>query len=154
MIQSFINSQRSVATAAAFILTYFVVLSLGRFFKRRARVPLGFFFQVFCLTLAFYAAITVYGVQADWRNHIGAALVLLSPAVIVAFVNHYLWDLYFEKKRQTAVPHILRDMLAFLVFLVALLLVLSFGYHAETQLKGLVFGSSVTASASTYVSST
>ena len=46
MIQSFINSQRSVATAAAFILTYFVVLSLGRFFKRRARVPLGFFFQV------------------------------------------------------------------------------------------------------------
>jgi len=145
MIQSFINSQRPVATAAAFILTYFVVLSLGRFFKRRARVPLGFFFQVFCLTLAFYAAITVYGVQADWRNHIGAALVLLSPAVIVAFVNHYLWDLYFEKKRQTAVPHILRDMLAFLVFLVALLLVLSFGYHAETQLKGLVFGSSVIA---------
>jgi hypothetical protein len=59
MIQSFINSQRPVATAAAFILTYFVVLSLGRFFKRRARVPLGFFFQVFCLTLAFYAAITV-----------------------------------------------------------------------------------------------
>src|SRR6266550_4326819 len=85
MIQSFINSQRSVATAAAFILTYFVVLSLGRFFKRRARVPLGFFFQVFCLTLPFYAAITVYGVQSDWRNHIGAALVLLSPAVIVAF---------------------------------------------------------------------
>src|SRR5438034_4712900 len=145
MIQSFINSERSVATMVAFVLTYFVLLSLGRFFKRRARVPLGFFFQVFCLTLAFYAAITVYGVQADWRNHVGAALVLLSPAVVVAFVNHYLWDLYFEKKRQTAVPHILRDMLAFLVFLVALLLVLSFGYHAETQLKGLLAGSGIIA---------
>src|SRR5438094_615392 len=145
MIQSFINSQRPVATAAAFILTYFAVLSLGRFFKRRARVPLGFFFQVFCLTLAFYAAITVYGVQANWRNHVGAALVLLSPALIVAFINHYLWDLYFEKKRQTPVPHILRDMLAFLVFLVALLLVLSFGYHAETQLKGLLAGSGIIA---------
>src|SRR5881394_3673206 len=145
MIQAFISSQRAAATAAAFILTYFVALTLGRFFKRRARVPLGFFFQVFCLTLAFYAAITVYGVQADWRNHIGAALVLLSPAVIVAFVNHYLWDLYFEKKRQTAVPHILRDMLAFLVFLVALLLVLSFGYHAEAQLKGLLAGSGIIA---------
>ena len=145
MIQSFINSQRSVATMVAFVLTYFVLLSLGRFFKRRAHVPLGFFFQIFCLTLAFYAAITVYGVQADWRNHVGAALVLLSPAVVVAFVNHYLWDLYFEKKRQTAVPHILRDMLAFLVFLVALLLVLSFGYHAETQLKGLLAGSGIIA---------
>src|SRR5881275_2527931 len=145
MIQAFISSQRAAATAVAFILTYFVALTLGRFFKRRAHVPLGFFFQIFCLTLAFYAAITVYGVQADWRNHVGAALVLLSPAVVVAFVNHYLWDLYFEKKRQTAVPHILRDMLAFLVFLVALLLVLSFGYHAETQLKGLLAGSGIIA---------
>jgi len=72
-------------------------------------------------------------------------LVLLSPALIVAFVNHYLWDFYFEKKRQTPVPHILRDMLAFLLFLVALLLVLSFGYHAETQLKGLLAGSGILA---------
>ena len=47
-------------------------------------------------TLAFYAAITVYGVQADWRKHVGAALqVLLSPAFIIAFANHYLWDFYF-----------------------------------------------------------
>src|SRR5438067_10500875 len=145
MIQSFINSERPVATVAAFILTYFVVLSLGRFFKRRARVPLGFFFQVFCLTLAFYAAITVYGVQADWRNHVGADLVLLSPALIVAFINHYLWDLYIDKKRQTPVPHILRDMLAFLVFLGAFLLVLGFGYPAETQLKGLFAGSGIIA---------
>jgi small-conductance mechanosensitive channel/CRP-like cAMP-binding protein len=145
MIQSFINSERPVATAAAFILTYFVVLSLGRFFKRHERVPLGFFFQIFCLTLAFYVAISVYGVQGSWRNHLGAALVLLSPALIVAFVNHYLWDFYFEKKRQTPVPHILRDMLAFLLFLVALLLVLSFGYHAETQLKGLLAGSGIIA---------
>src|SRR5438067_13528552 len=141
MIQSFINSERPVATVAAFLLTYFVVLSLGRFFKRRARVPLGFFFQIFCLTLAFYAAITVYGVQADWRKHIGAALVLLSPAFIVALANHYLWDFYFEKKRQTPIPHILREMFALIVFLIALLLVLSFGYHAEAQLKGLVVGS-------------
>src|SRR6476660_10585991 len=145
MIQSFINSQRPVATAAASILTYFVVLSLGRFLKRRARVPLGFFFQIFCLTLAFYAAITVYGVQADWRKHVGAALVLLSPAFIVAFANHFLWDFYFERKRQTPIPHILREIFALLVFLITLLLVLSFGYHAEAQLKGLLAGSGIVA---------
>src|SRR5213596_3898758 len=145
MIQSFINSQRPVATAAAFILTYFVVLSLGRFFKRRAHVPLGFFFQIFCLTLAFYAAITVYGVQADWRKHVGAALVLLSPPFIIAFANHYLWDFYFEKKRQTPIPHILREIFALIVFLITLLLVLSFGYHAEAQLKGLLAGSGIAA---------
>src|SRR5437660_12809000 len=97
MIQACIISQRAAATAVAFILTYFVVLSLGRFFKRRAHVPLGFSFQIFCLTLAFYAAITVYGVQANWRNHVGAALVLLSSVLVVAFVNRYLWDFYFDK---------------------------------------------------------
>src|SRR5437762_1014324 len=145
MIQAFVSSQRPAATVIAFILTYFVAISLGRFFKRHARVPLGLFFQIFCLTLAFYAAITVYGVQADWRKHVGAALVLLSPAFIVAFANHYLWDFYFEKKQQTPIPHILREMFALLVFLVALLLVLSFVYHAEAQLKGLLAGSGIAA---------
>src|SRR6059058_1578586 len=145
MIQAFISSQRAAATAVAFILTYFVALTLGRFFKRRAQVPLGLFFQIFCLTLALYAAITVYGVQADWRKHVGAALVLLSPAFIVAFANHYLWNFYFEKKQQTPIPHILREMFALLVFLVALLLVLSFVYHAEAQLKGLLAGSGIAA---------
>src|SRR5213595_58773 len=145
MIQAFISSQRAAATAVAFILTYFVALTLGRFFKRRAQVPLGLFFQTFCLTLAFYAAITVYGVQADWRKHVGAALVLLSPPFIIAFANHYLWDFYFEKKRQTPIPHILREIFALLVFLITLLLVLSFGYHAEAQLKGLLAGSGIVA---------
>ena len=41
MIQAFISSQRAAATAVAFILTYFVALTLGRFFKRRAQLPLG-----------------------------------------------------------------------------------------------------------------
>src|SRR5437764_291011 len=145
MIQAFISSQRAAATVIAFILTYFVALTLARFFKRREGVALGFFSQIFCLTLAFYAAISVYGVQADWRNHVGAALVLLSPAFIVAFANHYLWDFYFEKKRQTPIPHILREIFALIVFLITLLLVLSFGYHAEAQLKGLLAGSGIAA---------
>src|SRR5437660_8550108 len=145
MIQSFINSERPIATVAAFILTYFVALSLGRFFKRRAHVPLAFSFQLFCLTLAFYAAITVYGVEANWRNHVGAALVLLGSVVVVAFVNRYLWDFYFEKKRQTPIPHFLREVFALIVFLITLFLVLSFGYHAEAQLKGLLAGSGIAA---------
>src|SRR5437667_6384156 len=145
MIQAFISSQRAAATAVAFILTYFVALTLGRFFKRRAQVPLGLFFQTFCLTLAFYAAITVYGVQADWRKHIGAALILLSPAFIVAFANHYLWNFLFQKKPPTPIPHLPREMVSLLVFLVALLLVLSFVYHAEAQLKGLLAGSGIAA---------
>src|SRR2546428_3226133 len=145
MIQAFISSQRAAATVIAFILTYFLALTLGRFFKRRAQVPLGLFFQAFCLTLAFYAAITVYGVQADWRKHVGAALTLLSPAFIIAFANHYLWDFYFEKKRQTPIPHILREVAALFIFLIALLVGLSVGYHGERELKGWLAGSGIAA---------
>src|SRR5207248_9057033 len=67
------------------------------------------------------------------------------PAFIIAFANHYLWDFYFEKKRQTPIPHILREIFALLVFLITLLLVLSVGYHAESQLKGLLAGSGIAA---------
>ena len=81
-----------------FVGTFFVALSIGRFLKRRAGVRLGLLFRLFCLILAFYAAITVYGVHASWRNHVGAAAILLSTALVVALVNRYIWDFYFEKK--------------------------------------------------------
>src|SRR5438045_9443349 len=123
-----------------FIVTFFVALGIGRFLKRLAGVQLGLLFRLVCLTLAFYAAIAVYGVHAPWRHHVGAAAILLSTALIVALVNRYIWDLYFAKKRQTTIPHFLREVVGGVIFLVVLLLVLSYGYHAEAQLKGLLAG--------------
>jgi small-conductance mechanosensitive channel/CRP-like cAMP-binding protein len=145
MIHTFIETQRAAATVIAFLLTYFVALTIGRFLKRRARVPLGMLFQLFCLILAFYAGITVYGVRADWRNHVGAALVLLSSAIAVALLDRYVWDAYFERRRQTPIPKLLREIAALVIFLIALLIVLSVGYHAERELKGLLAGSGIAA---------
>src|SRR5207244_4614370 len=62
-----------------------------------------------------------------------------------ALVNRYVWDFYFEKKRQTPIPHFLREVVGGIIFLIVLLFVLSYGYHAETQLKGLLAGSGVIA---------
>src|SRR5205085_3189062 len=137
------DTQRAALTVGAFIGTFFVALSIGRLLKRGAGVQLGTLYQLFCLTLAFYAALAVYGVEADWRNHIGAAAILLSTALIVALVNRVVWDWYFEKRKQTPIPHFLREVFGGLIFLVALLLVLSVGYHAESQLKGLLAGSGI-----------
>src|SRR6266850_3291536 len=50
-----------------------------------------------------------------------------------------------EKKRQTPIPHFLREVIGGIIFLVALLFVLSSGYHAQAQLKGLLAGSGVVA---------
>src|SRR3989440_3682433 len=139
------DPQRTALTVGAFIGTFFVAHSIGRLLKRGAGVQLGTLYQLFCLTLAFYAALAVYGVEADWRNHIGAAAILLSTALVVALVNRYVWDWYFEKRKQTPIPHFLREVFGGLIFLVALLLVLSVGYHAESQLKGLLAGSGIAA---------
>ena len=48
--------ERDGITVLVFIATFFVALGIGRFLKRRAGVPLGLFFRLFCLVLAFYAA--------------------------------------------------------------------------------------------------
>src|ERR1043165_2098505 len=131
----FIQSQRALLTILIFVATFFVSLTLGRLLKRRAGVPLGVLFQLFCLTLAFYAAMWFYGVKTDWRNHVGAALFLLSTAFLVALLDRYLWDLYWERKRRATIPHFLRQVVALFIYLIALLLVLSVGYHAEGQLR-------------------
>src|SRR6266702_2677532 len=139
------ETERDAITVVVFVGTFFVAVAIGRFLKRRAGVRLGLLFRLFCLTLAFYAALAFYGVHASWRNHVGAAVILLSTALVVALVNRYVWDFYFEKKRQTLIPHFLREVVGGIIFLIVLLLVLSYGYHAEAQLKGLLAGSGVVA---------
>src|SRR6266516_5687503 len=139
------EAERDAITVVVFIGTFFVALGIGRFLKRRAGVQLGLLFRLFCLTLAFYAAIAVYGVHAPWRHHVGAAAILLSTALVVALVNRYVWDFYFETKRGTTIPHFLREVVGGIIFLIVLLLVLSYEYHAEAQLKGLLAGSGVLA---------
>src|ERR1700736_3472919 len=140
-----IETERAAITVVVFIATFFVALTIGRILKRRAGVRLGILYQLFCLILAFYAALAAYGVHTDWRNHIGAAAILLSTAFIFALVNRYLFDLYFEKRRQITIPHFLREVVALVLFLIALLFVLSFGYHAERELKGVLAGSGIAA---------
>src|SRR5256714_1130834 len=139
------DTQRAALTIGAFVGTFIIALSIGRFLKRRAEVRLGIFYQLFCLALAFYAALAVYGLEAPGRVHVGAAAMLLSTALIVALVNRYIWDLYFERRKQTPIPHFLREIVALVIFVVALLFVLSFGYHAERELKGVVATSGVAA---------
>src|SRR5213596_2781159 len=145
MFSALPEAERDAITVIVFIGTFFGALTVGRFLKRRAGVRLGLLFRLFCLVVAFYAAIAVYGVHASWRNHVGAAAILLSTALVVALINRYIWDFYFEKKRQTPIPHFLREVVGGIIFLIVLLFVLSYGYHAEAQLKGLLAGSGVVA---------
>jgi small-conductance mechanosensitive channel/CRP-like cAMP-binding protein len=145
MFTSLLETQRTAITVVVFIGTFFAALTIGRILKRRAGVRLGILYQLFCLTLAFYTALAAYGVHTTWRNHLGAAAILLSTAFVFALVNRYVFDLYFERRRQTTIPHFLREVAALVIFLIALLFVLSVGYHAERELKGVLAGSGIAA---------
>lgn len=145
MFDALSEAERDTTTVIVFLGTFFLTLGVGRFLKRRAGVRLGLLFRLFSLALAAYAAFCVYGVHALWRNHLGAAVILLSTALVVALVDRYVWDLYFEKRRQTPIPKFLREVIGGIIFLVTLLLVLSYGYHAEAQLTGILAGSGVVA---------
>ena len=145
MFTTLLETQKAPVTVIIFIGTFFAALTIGRLLKRRAGVRLGLLFKLFCLTLAFYAATSFYGVHVGWRNHVDAATILLSTAFVVALLDRYLWDAYFEKKRQTPIPEFLRQVVALFVYLIALLLVLSVVYDAEGQLKTLLAGSGIAA---------
>jgi small-conductance mechanosensitive channel len=145
MFSRLLQTEKPAETVFVFLATYFVTLAIGRAFKRRGGVHFGILFQFFALTLGFYAALSTYGLQTTWRGHVGAILILLSTGVMIALLNRYLWDYYFETRRQIVIPRLLRDSVSLLIFLVALLLVLSIGYQAQTQLKGLLAGSGVLA---------
>src|SRR5215472_16225347 len=112
------DTQRAALTVGAFIGTFFVALSIGRLLKRRASVQLGILYQLFCLTLAFYAAIAVYGVHADWRNDLGAGVILLSTAFVVALVNRYVFYFFFKKEKKPRFPHFPRKTVPLFFFLV------------------------------------
>jgi small-conductance mechanosensitive channel/CRP-like cAMP-binding protein len=145
MFKAFSEIEREAITVIAFLGAFFVAVGVGRFLKRRAGVRLGLLFRLFALVLAFYVALWVYGVHTSWRNHVGALAILLSTALVIALINRYVWDLYFETRRQTPIPHFLREVVGGIIFLVTLLLVLSYGYHAEAQLTGILAGSGVVA---------
>jgi small-conductance mechanosensitive channel/CRP-like cAMP-binding protein len=142
MFTNLLETQKALVTVLVFIGTFFAAFTIGRLLKRRAGVRLGLLFKLFCLTLAFYAATWFYGLHVGWRRHVDAAAILLSTAFLLALLDRTLWDAYFEKKRQTPIPHFMRQVVAMFVYLIALLLVLSV-YNAETQLKGLLATSGV-----------
>ena len=145
MLTHLLETEKPIVTVVIFIATFFAALTLGRLLKRRAGVRLGVLFQLFCLTLAFYVAGSFYGLSVGWRHHIDAAAIWLTTAFVLALVDRYLWDVYFEKRRQTPIPEFLRQVVALFVYLIASLIVLSVVYHAEGQLATLLAGSGILA---------
>jgi small-conductance mechanosensitive channel/CRP-like cAMP-binding protein len=58
-------------------------------------------------------------------------------------LRRFVWELYFQEHRQTKIPKFMSDVAALLIFVVMLILVLSFIY--EVKVPGLLAGSGIAA---------
>jgi small-conductance mechanosensitive channel/CRP-like cAMP-binding protein len=151
--------------------TYLAAVAIGRWLKKRAGVPLGIFYQLFCLALAGYVALAVRddvtpaptpGRPAavapatapakpaegkdqfegfNARRELAAASVLFGSVFFVALMRRFLFDHYFRHIRKTEVPKFLADLIAVLVFIFAGLFV--FGILYQRSMTGLLAGSGI-----------
>jgi small-conductance mechanosensitive channel/CRP-like cAMP-binding protein len=145
MFTNLLETNMPIVAVLIWLGTFFVALMIGRLLKRRAGVRLGLRFQLLCVALAFYAATSFYGVTATWQNVIVAGVILLTTTFVLALLDRYLWNVYFETKRQTPIPHLLRQVVTIGFYVTGILVILVFVYHAQGYIWVLFASSSVVA---------
>ncbi len=148
MISDLPIPQRDLILAVSAPLIYIAMVAIGRTLKRRSGAQLGIAYQLFAICLALYVPLKVLNLDLsfapfDLRREIGAAAMLLGALCVVSLMRPYVWENYFARNKQTEIPKFLQDIAGLVIFLVAVLLVLSIGY--EQKVPGLVAGSGIVA---------
>src|SRR5450432_2369793 len=147
MIRLLPVGDKYLALAAAVPLLYLIAVGFGRWLKRRAAVRIGIAYQFFAITISLYLPLKILDLNPplDLRRELGAASVLLGALVFTKLLRPYVWNVYFAKNRQTEIPKFLQDIAALIVFLVALMLVLSVGYGQTKAIPGALASSGIVA---------
>jgi len=127
-------------------LIYFTGVGIGRLLKRKAGVRLGGLYKLFCIALAIYVPLKIAGISIAWEglqflDVFPFVLAILATAFLLALTDHYIWDAYFEGKRHTSIPKLLRQTLALVTIILVALLVLKY-YYGEA-VDSVVFSSTV-----------
>lgn len=117
------------------------MLLLGRALKRRHGVRLGWLYYPFALGMALFVSGEILGLTWPFLYHVGWATLVLASLFYIALVDRYIWELYFKKQHNIEVPKFLMDMLRLAILLLAIFLVLRFGYHQN--INGLLIAPGV-----------
>ncbi len=146
-------SERAALALIAAPAIYLGAMAFGRLLKRRGGVRLGAMYQLFCIVIAILLALWVFnfnypltpdaGAPLDVRRELGSAATLLGALFLIALMRRFLWEIYFQQQRKTEIPNFLREVVALVVFLVAVLWVMGFSYHQT--IPGLLAGSGIAA---------
>ena len=134
MIPDLPAAERALILALAAPVIYLLGVALGRVLKRRAGVHLGVMYQLLCIVVALFFPLwlmrwnPLYFEPFNLQRELGAAAVLLGALFFIALLRRYFWEIYFEQRRGMEIPKFVRDVFALIIFLLALVLVLSIGY--------------------------
>jgi small-conductance mechanosensitive channel/CRP-like cAMP-binding protein len=122
---------------------YSLMVLLGRRLKRRHGVRLGVFYHLFGLCLAVYVPAMVVELHWAFLHHLGAVTVLLAAMFVIALVDRYVWELYFQEHHGVHVPKFLTEVARLVILIVAVFLVLEIGY--DQTIKGLLLAPGIAA---------
>ncbi len=128
-------------TVAVAVLLYLAFVAVGRLLKRRLGTRLGAIYQVFSTVFAAYLAVVLLRPGFIDTRELGALSSVFGAGVLVRLLDQYFWRWYFEEKRKAPIPKFIREVTGLLVFVVAVLLVLQFGYNV--RVPGLLAASGV-----------
>ncbi|MGO8764460.1 MAG: cyclic nucleotide-binding domain-containing protein [Limisphaerales bacterium] len=115
---------------------YCLLVLMGRRLKRRQGVRLGWLYHLFALGLVVFLAGKLIGLTWPILYHIGWATVILGSLFLIALVDRYVWELYFKQRYNVEVPKFLAEVVRLGILLVAVFLVLRFGY--DQTINGLL----------------
>ena len=107
---------------------YCLMVLAGRRLKRQHGVRLGWLYHLFALCMAVYVPALLLNLNWAFLRHLGAAAVILGACVIIALVDRYLWELYFQQRHRVKVPKFLTEVVGVIILIVAIFLVLQIGY--------------------------
>jgi small-conductance mechanosensitive channel len=139
----FLQSNKVLVLAISAPGLYCLLVLFGRRLKRQHGVRLGWFYHLFSLGLAFYAPAAILGFPWAFMHHLGAAVIVLAAIVIIAIVDRYLWEIYFQNRHGVAVPKFLTELVRFMILALAVFLVLEFDYNQT--IRGLLIAPGIAA---------
>jgi small-conductance mechanosensitive channel/CRP-like cAMP-binding protein len=134
-------------------VTYGALVLLARILKRRLRVPFGPSFQIFAIVSAVLMAEVFHRAQGGPISELtwvvgGNRLVISVWAVLAALqinkvLTRVVWEYVLAEQRHVIVPQLLRDLVAIVLVVIAVLMVMEwvYGQHPGT----LIAASSVAA---------
>jgi len=122
---------------------YCLMVLAGRRLKRHHGVRLGWLYHLFALGIAVYFPAMLLDAQWAFLRHLGAVVVLLGSLFLIAVLDRYLWDMYFQQRHRVKVPKFLTQVVGLGIIMVAAFLVLDIGYGQT--LKGLLIAPGIAA---------